>query len=332
MKENVIDFVILWVDGNDKNWQQEKEKYMINRKKDNSNSDNRYRDWENLKYWFRAVEKYTPWVNKIHFITWGHMPEWLNTENCKLNIVNHKDFIPSEYLPTFNSNVIELNLHRIKELNENFVLFNDDFFINKNLKEEFFFKDNLPCDIFSEDIIMPNEQDLSGNLYKNEEILNKYYRKKEVERNQFLKVYNPKYGKYLLRNILLKPWQRFSTFKNLHLPQSLKKSTVEILWKKEYDRFNNTCKNKFRTNCDITQYLFRDWQLAGGIFTPVNSKRGKYYNIGADNKAILADIMNGKSKLICLNDVDMTIDFERTKIEINKAFEYRLNKKSSYEK
>lgn len=34
----------------------------------------RYRDWENLKYWFRGVETFAPWVNKVYFITYGHIP------------------------------------------------------------------------------------------------------------------------------------------------------------------------------------------------------------------------------------------------------------------
>jgi len=55
-------------------------------------------------------------------------------------IVNHKDFIPEEYLPIFNSNAIELNMHKIKELSENFVYFNDDMFVLKEMKKEAFLK------------------------------------------------------------------------------------------------------------------------------------------------------------------------------------------------
>lgn len=47
---DTIDFVILWVDGNDPNWRKEKAKY------DNTSSDDRdirYRDWDNLQFWFR---------------------------------------------------------------------------------------------------------------------------------------------------------------------------------------------------------------------------------------------------------------------------------------
>ena len=63
--------------------------------------ENRFRDCDNLQYVFRGIEKYVPWANKIYFITWGHVPGWLNTDNDKIVIVKHEDFIPKEYLPTF---------------------------------------------------------------------------------------------------------------------------------------------------------------------------------------------------------------------------------------
>ena len=144
--EDKIDFVIIWVDGNDPKWQEEKRKYE---KKDilTDNRNIRYRDWDNLKYWFRAVEKFAPWVNKVHFVTCGQKPIWLNTDNPKLNLVNHRDYIDEKYLPTFNSNSIEINIHRIKKLSEKFVYFNDDMFITQNVKPELFFYKGKPCDV-----------------------------------------------------------------------------------------------------------------------------------------------------------------------------------------
>ena len=121
-----IDFVIPWVDGSDPEWLAEKRIY----KPDMPDDAVRYRDWDILRYWFRGVEKYAPWVNKIHFITWGHLPEWMNPECKKLNIVNHRDYIPEKYLPTFSSHTIELNIHRIKGLSQQFIYFNDDTILN----------------------------------------------------------------------------------------------------------------------------------------------------------------------------------------------------------
>lgn len=108
---NEIDFVILWVDGNDPAWREE---FVRTRQAENDDaSEIRYRDWRNLHYWFRSAERFAPWVRKVHFITWGHLPAWLRRDHPKLHIVNHRDFIPAEYLPTFNSNTIELNIHQI---------------------------------------------------------------------------------------------------------------------------------------------------------------------------------------------------------------------------
>jgi len=116
-----IDFVICWVDGNDPEWQKQKNYYDTSQQTDSREI--RYRDWDNLQYWFRGVEKYASWVNKIHFVTWGHLPQWLNTDHPKLNIVRHEDYIPKKYLPTFSARPIEVNLHRIKGLAEHFVFF-----------------------------------------------------------------------------------------------------------------------------------------------------------------------------------------------------------------
>lgn len=117
-----IDFVVLWVDGNDPAWQQEKRQYAGLPAEDDLNQGAlRFRDWDNMKYWFRAVEKYAPWVRKIHFVTWGHLPAFLNVNAPKLHIVNHREFIPEEYLPLFNSCAIEINIHRIPGLAEQFV-------------------------------------------------------------------------------------------------------------------------------------------------------------------------------------------------------------------
>ena len=138
-----IDFVVTYLDSTDKKWQEERAKYS-GENLDSRNSEARYRNMDNFQYWFRAIERYAPWVNKIHLVTWGHVPEWLDTTNPKINIVKHDDYIPKEYLPTFNSNVLDLNLDRIPGLSENFVYFNDDIFLNSKTEPSDFFKNNLP--------------------------------------------------------------------------------------------------------------------------------------------------------------------------------------------
>ena len=113
MKNGPIDFVLPWVDGNDKEWIKKKNQF---REINTTGSDeNRYRDWGLLKYWFRSSEINAPWVNKIFLITDNQIPSFLNTDNPKLKLVFHKDYIPSQYLHTFNSSSIEMNVHRITD-------------------------------------------------------------------------------------------------------------------------------------------------------------------------------------------------------------------------
>ena len=327
-----IDFVILWVDGNDLEWRREKEKY----EKSNEMEINRYREWDNLQYWFRGVEKFAPWVNKIHFITWGHVPKWLNTKHPKLNIVKHQDYIPQEYLPTFNSNVIELNLHRIKDLEEKFVLFNDDMFLCKNVEEKDFFKNGKPCEMYAENINMPigYNNSFSHTALNNIGIINKYFKKREVMKKNIGKYINFKYGIDNLRTLFLLPWPQYAQFKDPHLPVALLKSTLKLLWEKEKEAFNTTSKNRFRENTDINQYLIRYWQLLTGNFYPRSRKIGKYFEISNYNENMLNAIEKQKYKMICMNDVDSTrkIDFEKIKNTINKSFDKILSEKSKFEK
>ena len=128
MKNGKIDFVIQWVDDNDPIWQQSFHTYLLQSQCTDDTRHIRYRNWDNLRYWFRGVEKFAPWVNKVHLITNGQIPDWLNLNAPKLHFVKHSDYIPAEYLPTFNSNAIQLSLHRIEGLSEYFVHFDDDFF------------------------------------------------------------------------------------------------------------------------------------------------------------------------------------------------------------
>src|SRR3546814_855429 len=145
-----IDFVITWVDMNDPKWKQGFASYSgkIDNKK-NEVTEARFRDHGLLRYWFRGVDKFAPWVRNIDFVTCGQQPEWLDTSHPKLRMVNHEDYIPKQFLPCFNSSLIEIYLHRIPELAEHFVYFNDDFFIINHLPETRFFTNGVPNDIAS---------------------------------------------------------------------------------------------------------------------------------------------------------------------------------------
>ncbi len=325
-----IDFVVTWVDGNDIEWQKEKEHWQ-DKKEDILNTSDRFRDWEFMPYWFRAIEKNTPWVNKIFFITQGHIPDWLDTKHPKLSIVRHSDYIPNEYLPTFNSNVIELNLHRIKELSENFVLFNDDMFVNKKMGETAFFENNLPKDIGVLSPLVPSRGTITSIVLNNVEIINDYFEARELIKNNFFKIFNLKYGKHIIKNICILPWKNILGFYDSHIPISYKKSIFNKVWEKEPEILYATSANKFRTKEDVNHWLMRYWQICEGNFVPKMEKSGKYYNISDKLDNIVQDILFEKHGLICLNDGKIK-DFQKSKKTILNAFQTRYPEKSSFEK
>jgi len=329
-----IDIVITWVDGNDSKWREQKEKYERLIKKVNltSNSNARYRDWDNIQYIFRGIEKYMPWINKVHFVTYGHLPSWINTNCKKLNIVNHKDFIPKEYLPTFNSNAIELNFHRIPGLAEQFINFNDDTFVLAPTFPEDFFVDGKPKDMAVispapcfRDVICCIETNNFG-------IINDYFSINNIKKD-WKKWYSLKYGKFLLRTII---FSRFKTILGIfepHIPFSHLKSTMYEVWKKEREVLDNTCKNKFRTRDDVNDWLFRHWQIMSGNFEPRQWNFGLHIALYKDEDIALKLIKDpGKLKILCLNDSKELVDFEKSKKRINSALEKVFPDKSEFEK
>jgi hypothetical protein len=110
-----------------------------------SNFNGRYANNDELKYSLRSVERYAPWIRKIFIVTDDQTPEWLDIENPKIKIIDHKEILPPESLPCFNSNVIEHFLYKISNLSEYFLLSNDDTFFNKIVSPtSFFAKDGFP--------------------------------------------------------------------------------------------------------------------------------------------------------------------------------------------
>lgn len=326
-----IDFVVTWVDGGDPAWQAEKANY----RGDGDSRNIRYRDWDNLRYWFRAVEAYAPWVSRIHFVTWGHVPVWLNTEHPKLHIVNHREFIPAEYLPTFSSHPIELNLHRIEGLAEQFVYFNDDFFLTAPVKPADFFYKGLPCDSLEEMPVDLSWRNLMVSVNSNDVLfVNQHFVKPECRKRHLSKWYPWKTPAVAAKNLLLSRVSRryFFGLNVHHLPQAYRKETLEAVWELEPQWLHETCTHKFRDASDVSQCVFKFYQLATGKFHPSNKRKyGKWFPGGLDAQGAADAIRRKKYRYICFNDSDK-IDFEATKQTIHAAFEAVLPNPCAFEK
>ncbi len=327
-----IDFVITWVDMNDPSWQEGFSKYSTDKNNSkNGVSQARFRDNGLLRYWFRGVEKFAPWVRKIHFVSQGQKPAWLDENNPKIHFVSHKDIIPEEFLPTYNSVVIERYLYKIDNLADNFVYFNDDFYIINSLKQERFFKDNLPCDIavFSYN---PSWSQWYKRIKNNIRIINRHFDKKEVLKAHHDKWFNSIYGKKVYWNYIFSLGKNFITLRTPHNAQPYLKKTFVEVWEKEEEELKKTSINKFRALSDLTPELFRTWQICKGNFTPYNTyKDTKMFPLMVrPNQAIKAINLQSYT-LICLNDNVHIRNYEEVMKKIKDAFQHILPEKSSFE-
>ena len=333
MEKNKIDIIIPWVNSNDHIWQGIYEKCLGTECIDTC----RFQSWDNLQYIFRGIEEFMPWINRVFLITWGHLPEWLNVDCKRLCIVRHDEYIPVEYLPTFNSNTIEMNYWRISELSENFILFNDDLFPLRQITKDYYFKDGLPCEEAVEThFILKADKglDLQMNYacVNNMVILNRHFDKREVVTKNKEKWFSPLYGERVKQNENLQFWNNFESFVYPHEAMPMKKSVMREIWEKEPEILDIASRNKFRAHSDVTQRLVTMWQICSGEFAPTKY-RGKLYILNKDNYLDAAeDIRKRAYPIISLNETVTGEDFEIVKKEINAALEEILPNKSSFEK
>lgn len=223
-----IDFLITWVDDSDPKWRKEFEYYSAKEGRCINTDVCRYRDWDTLRYWFRGVEKYAPWVNKVFFVTYGHLPKWLNTDNSKLVIVKHEDFIPAEFLPTFNSNTIEFFFHKIKGLSDRFVYFNDDMFLIDSVSPERYFRNGLPCDIAGLSSIKYKGM-FGCSAYLALDLIRSNFNKQDVVSQNQDKWYSIAYPRLSLHNLLHFRQTKFNEITDHHQPQGYLKKTYEAV-------------------------------------------------------------------------------------------------------
>ena len=318
---------------NDPKWQADFSKYS-GRKENTKNgvSEARFRDNGFLRYWFRGVEKFAPWVRRIHFVTSGQKPEWLDESNPKINLVNHKDYIPEEFLPTYNSVVIERYIHRIPGLADHFVYFNDDFYIINTITPARFFRNGMPCDIAAF-LYNPSWSQWYKRIKNNLKIINRHFDKREVMRRDRDKWFHKSYGSKARWNYLLKPYGKFITLRTPHNAQPYLKSTFEEVWAVAGKELTETSVNRFRALNDLTPELFRTWQICRGNFEPYNTYSDtKMFPLMVRPRQAVRAIYNQSYSLICLNDNVHIRNYDRVMADIRDAFESILPEKSGFER
>lgn len=287
-----IDIVITWVDSSDSKWLEMKEYYKNNSSKLCDNSDIRFPNKSfsstELYYCVSSINKYLPWVRKIFILTcFNQSPEWVD-QFPNVKIIDHTKVIPNEYLPTFNSRAIECYLHKIPNLSEKFIYFNDDCYVAKYLKKKFFFKNNFPITTGKlRELPFYYRSNFLKNIYSNFPLFRQG--KKVIISGNILNY------ELLNKNKIVSP---------SHVALPLTKEIMKYINKEFRNNVEITSRSKFRSVDSL-----RVTYLASN-FTPYLSKYGgdkKVMSmIGIKNLNEVKD-----QKLICINDVHENSSFKK---------------------
>jgi hypothetical protein len=291
-----MDVVITYVDGLDPLWQKDYEKHTKT-----PILEKRFRDWGTLRYLLRGIEVNMPFVRKVHLVVArdSQVPKWVNRES--VNVVLHEDIIPAEYLPTFNCNPIEMHLHRIEGLDEEYMYFNDDVFPMKRCE---------PTDFFVEG---KGQLGMSYHLFWFD-MFKKICRNSDVVARKALGR-----GKSLL---FLRPQ---------HVCTPMLKSECEELYELVKEDIHNSI-TITRTAKNLSQYLFLDYMyLKGKLQNRRLSKR--HFSLGITPvEKLRSFILNPTHTFTCINDVKLSHErFEVLRSALIEAFEMRFPNKSKYE-
>lgn len=150
-----IDVVIAWVDGNDPRLNEKRNSYLAGPDKTihSGTHPTRFASVNEIKYCILSIFRFAPFVRNVFIVTDGQDPKlyqdirtYFPERESSVRIVDHSEIFEGfeEYLPTFNSLTIASMIWRIRGLSDNFVYFNDDTFLIRDIRPEDWFIDGRP--------------------------------------------------------------------------------------------------------------------------------------------------------------------------------------------
>lgn len=286
-----IDMVYTYVNGNDKRYIEKINFYMKNNKNDINNDvyKRRYSNVNEINYSIKSVIKHLPFIRKIFIVTDNQIPDIDKTlyDLKPIIIIDHKDIIDKEYLPTFFSDVIESYIHNIPDLSEIFLYNNDDCFHFS--------------DIFISEIIY-NNSIKNINSTRDSFVFNNF--SKFIKNEYIDRIVNTK-------NILKKKYNNKIYFIKNHCTKVFRKSTLKYI-ENEYPQLLQDLRiNKFRNNLSINYLIFAmniDNILNNNIIINIDNNENDIYffkcNRYQENTDKLSELLQYlKPKFCCLNDI-----------------------------
>jgi hypothetical protein len=288
-----VDIVYLWVDGSDPVWRAKRHAAALRLGAEETQSmapygnvEGRFRDNDELRYSLRALERFFPGHGHVYIVTDGQTPRWLRASS-RLTVINHRDLLPAERLPTFDSGNIESYIHRIPGLSERFFYLNDDVFFGSPVRLDRWFWAGGFCVAWSDD-----PEVAAGPMRPEDNSLENASRLS---------------AEWLKGLSSLKPaGYRHTPRTFAHSPRPLLKSLMVRLEDEAPELFERVRSGVFRTwdNPTLVSDFVLRWALAHGL-AQVRDHTHLYLATGErDPSASLAKLLaaNGQLDFFCIND------------------------------
>jgi len=330
-----IDFVVTWVSQDDAAWSEARSRALRvqadERGQPPDEGPMRWRDWGTLRYWFRSVEAYAPWVRTIHLLA-DSVPNWFATDHPKLRVVSSAA-LTDDARPRYNSLAIEAALDRVPDLAEQFVYFNDDFFLTRPLEPTFFFRRGLPYG-YPFPMTLAHGGVHAHAVLNAVAVLNEHFSRRQYVRAVARRSLRPQSGLDVLRFPLLMTSHRIPPATDLHLPVPLRRSVLLEAFAADPVLLEQTRNSMFRSRDNVHEvYLATLWHLATGQYFAVRRRRaGRYLTLGVHSMdAVAKALTSGRVAQVCLNDELDDID-PALQSQLIEIFDRVLPRPSSYER
>ena len=292
-----MDALITYVNGNDPHWQR-----TWTRSIGRPQAPNRFRDWGALPYLLRSIETFCPFIDKLFLVVSDEyqVPAFINPETVR--IVHHNAMIPAEYLPTFNSNVIEHFFHNIRALDEQFLYFNDDVFVNRPCTPEDFFSDGRIRASF----ILRNE---SRTMYQ-----------------QFL--HNASDLAHKAAGAQLPPMGQYYRCQHTVAPL-LKSLSSELDGRLRTEMRPRLTRVRDWNNVTLTIFAIYGYLTGRAVDQPLD---GRYFSMARETIAeAVEELEHPTAATVCLNDLCKAEDFQDVRSMLHTELQKKFPKKSRYE-
>jgi hypothetical protein len=319
IRNEPVDAVILWVDGNDMKLAAKREHYRLLEKKSRAHPGaipTRFASSNEIQYCILSLLTFAGFIRNIYVVTDDQDPDlhdvvsarFPGREEC-LKIVDHREIFRDyeQFLPTFNSSSILAMVSKIPGLSERYVCFSDDVIIIREIKEDDWFIGNRP--VLMGSWRLPPFRLIAGNKLK--VLINRHIRNN--------KEYRPKISFYI------RQWQcasllgfRGRYFFHDHSPHPFSKPTVENFFAANPELLEKTISYRFR---DPDQLLASSvayhLELLDGnrnIRKPRLGYFHPWYSESRMNRRIRRCNNDPRIKSICIQSIEMISPSQREKI------------------